>query len=148
MKFRAVLELHGKTATGIEVPARVVEALGSGKRPAVTVRLGAYSYRSTVAPMGGKFFLPVAAEHREAAGLVAGEEVEVEVELDTAPRDVDVPEDFARALAADAAAARFFEALSYSHKRRHVLAIEDAKTPETRERRIAKSMEMLREGRK
>ena len=148
MKFQATLQLNGKTATGIEVPPEIVEALGTGKRPAVTVTIGSYSYRSTVAPMGGKFYLPVSAEHRTAAGIAAGDAIEVELALDTAPREVEVPDDFATALAGDAAAKGFFDSLSYSDRRRHVLAIAEAKTPETRQRRIAKAMEMLRAGKK
>ena len=143
--FRTTLELGGKTATGIAVPDEVVEALGSGRRPAVTVTLnGAYTYRSTVAVMGGRYLLPVAAEHREAAGLAAGDELDVELALDTAPREVTVPPDLAEALAADPAARAAFERLSYSHKRQHVLAIEGAKAAETRARRVAKCLEMLR----
>lgn len=148
MKFQATLQLNGKTATGIEVPPEIVEALGTGKRPAVTVTIGSYSYRSTVAPMGGKFYLPVSAEHRTAAGIAAGDAIEVELALDTAPREVEIPDDFAAALAGDAAAKGFFDSLSYSDRRRHVLAIAEAKTPETRQRRIVKAMELLRAGKK
>ena len=148
MKFQATLQLNGKTATGIEVPPEIVEALGTGKRPAVTVTIGSYSYRSTVAPMGGKFYLPVSAEHRTAAGIAAGDAIEVELALDTAPREVEVPDDFATALAGDAAAKGFFDSLSYSDRRRHVLAIAEAKTPETRQRRIEKAMDLLRAGKK
>src|SRR5512139_1406290 len=101
MKFQAILQLNGKTATGIEVPPEVVEALGSGKRPAVTATIGRYSYRTTVAPMGGKFLIPVSAEHRAGAGIAAGDELEVDLELDTAPREVELPDEFAAALAAD-----------------------------------------------
>jgi len=148
VKFQATLQLNGKTATGIEVPPEIVEALGTGKRPAVTVTIGSYSYRSTVAPMGGKFYLPVSAEHRTAAGIAAGDAIEVELALDTAPREVEVPDDFAAAMAGDAAAKGFFESLSYSDRRRHVLAIAEAKTAETRQRRIVKAMELLRAGKK
>jgi hypothetical protein len=145
-RFRAVLQLHGKTATGIAVPAAVVAALGVGKRPAVGVTLNGYSYRSTVAPMGGAFMLPVSAEIRAGAGVVAGDEVQVELVLDTAPREIGVPPDFAAALDAEPEARRHFEALSYSNKRRHVSSITEAKTPETRQRRIAKAVATLREG--
>ncbi len=125
-----------------------MEALGSGKRPAVTVTLnGDYSYRSTVAVMGGQFLIPLAAEHREGAGVSAGDEVEVTLDLDTAPREVEVPEDFQAALEPDTAARHAFEAMSYSNKRRLVLAIEAAKKPETRARRVETTVEELREGR-
>jgi Domain of unknown function (DUF1905)/Bacteriocin-protection, YdeI or OmpD-Associated len=147
VKFRAKVELGGKTATGIEVPAAVVAKLGSSKRPAVSATINRYTYRSTVAPMGGRFMLPVSAQVRQAAGVAAGDLVEVDLELDTAPREVTVPADFGRALARDAAARRFFEGLSFSNKQRIVISIEAAKAPETRERRIAKAVNALREGR-
>jgi Domain of unknown function (DUF1905)/Bacteriocin-protection, YdeI or OmpD-Associated len=147
MKFRTVIKLSGKTATGIEVPPEVVEALGSGKRPAVRVTMGGYTYRSTVAPMGGVFMLPVSAEVRERAGVVAGDKVDVELESDTAPREVSVPADLARALEGDADAKRFFEGLSYSKKQRVVLPLEGAKTAETRAKRLEKAISELRAGR-
>lgn len=146
MIFQTVVELGGKTATGIRVPPEIVEALGSGKKPAVRVTINGYTYRSTVAVYGGEFLLPVSAEVRERAGVAAGDGIEVAVELDTEPRAVEVPDDLAAALAADAEASRFFEGLSYSNKRRIVLSIEDAKTAETRQRRIAKTVENLRQG--
>jgi hypothetical protein len=147
MKFRAILQQSGKTATGIEVPPEVVAGLGSGKRPAVRVTLESYTYRSTVAPYNGAFMLPVSAEVRQGAGVAAGDEVEVELELDHEPREVSLPPDFAKALDREAEARRFFDGLSYSNKRRIVLPIEEAKTDETRQRRIAKAVGMLREGR-
>jgi hypothetical protein len=147
MKFRTVIELGGKTATGFQVPAAVVEAMGSGKRPPVTVRIGGHTYRSTVAPMGGAFYLPLAAENREAAGVAAGDEVEVEVELDRAPRTVEPPPDLAAALDAEPAARAFFDGLSNSNKKWHVLSVEGARTAETRQRRVEKSVAMLRDGR-
>lgn len=146
MNFTTTVELGGKTATGIRVPAAVVESLGSGKKPAVRVTINGYTYRSTVAVYGGEFFLPVSAEVRERSGVAAGDEIEVAVELDTEPREVEVPADFAAALDADAAARQFFDRLSYSNKRRIVLSIEDAKTAETRLRRIDKAVDNLRSG--
>lgn len=146
MKFQTTIQLNGKTATGIRVPDEVVAGLGSGKRPAVRVTINGYTYRSTVAPMGGVSMLPVSAEVRESAGVAAGDEVEVDVEVDEAPREVSVPPDFAEALDGDAEAKRFFDGLSYSNKRRFVLPIEDAKTPETRQRRIEKAVSTLHEG--
>lgn len=146
MNFHTVVELGGKTATGIRVPPEVVTALDSGKKPAVRVTINGYTYRSTVAVYGGEFFLPVSAEVRERAGVAAGDEIEVAVELDTDPREVTVPPDLAAALEADPEARRFFDGLSYSNKRRIVLAIEDAKTVETRQRRIAKAVDKLRDG--
>jgi len=147
MKFRATIELAGKTATGIEVPAAVVAKLGSSKKPAVRVSIKSYTYRSTVASMGGRFMLPIRAEVREAAGVAAGQKVDVDVELDTAPREVTVPADLARALSRDAAAKRSFEGLSFRNKQRIVISIEALKTPDTRERRIGKALSSLRDGR-
>jgi hypothetical protein len=146
MRFRTTVELHGRTATGFQVPADVVASFGRGKKPPVRVTIGDYTYRSTVAVYGDAFMLPLAAEHRTAAGVAAGDEIEVDLELDTEPREVTVPDDFAAALDAEPAARRRFESLSYSHKRQHVLAIEEAKKPETRQRRIAKAIEMLTAG--
>lgn len=143
LTFEATLELAGKTATGIHVPDEVVEKLGAGKRPPVRVSLNGYTYRTTVAPMGGQFFIPVAREIREGAGLTAGENVHVEISLDAEPRTVAVPADFQAALDAVPGASEKFEKLAYSHRKEHVRAIEEAKTPETRARRIAKSVEMV-----
>jgi hypothetical protein len=146
MKFRATLQLRGKTATGFEVPPDVVEALGPGKRPPVQVRIGDYTWRSTIAPYGGAFLLGVSAANRAGAGIEAGDEVDVEVELDTAPREVEVPAELAAALAGDAEASAFFEKLSYSHKRAYTAWISDAKKAETKQNRVAKAVEMLRAG--
>ena len=148
MNFRAEIKLAGKTATGIEVPAAIVAKLGSSKKPAVRVTIKGYTYRSTVATMGGRFMLPISAEVRQAAGVAAHDKVDVDVELDTAPREVKVPADFAKALSRDVVARRFFEGLNFSSKQRLVIAIESAKTPETRERRILKSVSSLREGKR
>ena len=147
MRFQAVLELAGKTATGFRVPREVVEALGKGKRPPVIVTINGYSYRNTVAVYGDEYLLGVAAEHRQAAGVQAGDLLDVDLVLDTAPREVDVPADFAAALEADPEAQRFFESLSYSNKRRFTLSVEDAKSADTRERRIEKYVSQLHDGR-
>jgi Bacteriocin-protection, YdeI or OmpD-Associated/Domain of unknown function (DUF1905) len=146
MRFQTTVELGGKTATGFRVPSEVVEALASGKRPAVTVTVGGHSYRSTIAPMSGAYFIPLSAENRTAAGVAAGDVVEVQVELDTAPRVVEVAADFAAALDAEPVAKAAFDKLSYSHKRQWTLSIDDAKTPETRQRRIDKAITSLRGG--
>ncbi|WP_127579403.1 YdeI/OmpD-associated family protein [Paenibacillus koleovorans] len=146
MKFRSVVTLEGKTATGIQVPDEVVAALDSGKRPAVTVTIGSYSYRTTVAPMGGQYWVPLSAANRTAAGVAAGDELEVGIELDNEPREIVAPDDFATALSAEPEALKFFEGLSYSNKRRLVLQLDDAKTAETRLKRIAKFIEQLKAG--
>ena len=146
MKFRTVIELGGKTATGFQVPVEVVESLGKGKKPPVTVKIGTHSYPSTVAAFGDLYMLPLSAENREAAGVKAGDEIEVELELDTKPRVAAVPADLKKALAADREAQRAFESLSYSNKRRHILSIEGAKSEETRQRRIGKVVTELKGG--
>lgn len=144
--FRGTILLGGKTATGIEVPDEVVASLGSSKKPAVRVTIRGHTYRSTVAVMGGKFMLPISGENRASAGVAAGDEVDVDLELDTEPREIAVPADFAESLDRDTKAKETFDGLSYSVKQWHVLSIEGAKTAETRERRIAKSISTLHEG--
>jgi Domain of unknown function (DUF1905)/Bacteriocin-protection, YdeI or OmpD-Associated len=146
MEFRATVVLGGKTATGIQVPDEVVEALGAGKRPPVVVTVGDYTYRTTVAPMGGAFWIPLAAEHREAAEVAAGDEVDVAVELDSAPREVAVPDDLAAAFDDDVRAV--FDAQAFSHRKEWVRWIEEAKKPETRALRVEKTVESLRAGKK
>lgn len=147
MRFRSTVTLGGKTATGIEVPEEVVIGLNRGKRPPVRVTLRSYSYRTTVAPMSGSYWIPLSAEHRNGAGVAAGDEVEIDMEVDDEPRVVDVPADLAAALDQNPAARRAFDALSYSHQRQHVLAVEEAKKPETRQRRIDKTVADLSAGR-
>lgn len=143
MRFHATIALNGKTATGIEVPADVLAALGPGKRPKVTVTINGYSYPSTVGVMGGRSLLPVSADVRAKAGVAAGDEVDVDVEPDTAPRTVEVPADLAQALDRVPAARAAFGRLSYSGQQRYVLGIEQAKTAETRQRRVAKAVAEL-----
>jgi hypothetical protein len=147
MRFRTTIQQTGKNTTGIPVPDDVVAALGSGKRPAVTVTVNGYSYRSTVASMGGVSMVSLSAEHRAGAGVAGGDEVEVDLELDTAPREVTVPDDLAAALDAEPAARATFDGLSYSNKSWHVLQVTGAKTDETRRRRIARSVDLLKQGR-
>lgn len=147
MRFQTTILQGDKTATGIRVPDDVVEALRAGKRPKVTVTINGYTYRSSIAVMGGDFMVGVSAENRAGAGVAGGDEVDVDIELDTAPRVVAVPPDFAAALDADPAARRLFDALSYSNQSWHVYQLEAAKSDETRQRRIAKSVDALRDGR-
>src|ERR1700751_2030673 len=123
MKFHGRLELNGKTATGIEVPAQVVTGLGAGKRPAVRATVNGFTYRTSVAPMGGRFLLPVSAQIWAGAGVAAGDEVDVDPE----PRPVSVPADLAVALDTDPAVRRAFDALSYSQQLRYVQPVEDAR---------------------
>lgn len=143
MRFTTVVELGGKTATGLCVPGEVVDALGSGRRPPVTVTVAGYTYRTTVASMGGRFMVPLSAEHRGQAGVAAGDEVDVEIVLDREPRTVTVPDDLAAALQDAPGAAERFAKLSYSRQLAHVLSVEDAKTAETRSRRVAKVVSAL-----
>ncbi len=145
MRFVTRIELGGKTATGFAVPDEVVEGLASGKRPPVTVTLGGHTYRSTVAVMGGRYMIPLNAENREAAGVAAGDDVDVEIELDTEPRVLEVPDDLTAAIAADGDAQSFWDSLSYSRQRRIVLSVTGTKSAETRARRIAKSVTDLRD---
>ena len=143
-RFRAKVLLAGKTATGVEVPAKVVEGLRSTKRPAVRVTINGYTYRSSIAPMGGTFMLGISDEVRNNAHVKAGDTVDVDVELDTEKRDVEVPPELAKALAKDANAKKYFESLSYSRKNALVAPIANGKTPETRERNLAKAMQALK----
>lgn len=146
MRFESTVELGGRTATGIEIPDAVIEALGSGKRPPVTITINGYTYRTTAVRMGGRFLVPLNAENREAAGVAAGDDITVDIALDTAPREVELPADLDAALDDDARAA--YDALSYTHRKEWVRWVEEAKKPETRAGRIEKTVAGLREGRK
>ncbi|RBY88255.1 hypothetical protein DQ244_16685 [Blastococcus sp. TBT05-19] len=134
--------------TGIEVPEEVLEQLGAGKRPAVLVDLDGYEYRTTAGVMGGRSMLSVSAAVRKATGLAGGDPVRVTLTVADTPREVDVPDDLAAALAADEQAGTFFAGLSNSLQRFHVDSVTGAKTPETRQRRIDKALTLFREGRK
>jgi hypothetical protein len=147
MRFRTTILQSGKTATGIRVPDEVIDALGSGKRPAVTVTINGFTYRSSVAVMGGDYMVGVNADNRVGAGVAGGDVVDVDIELDTATREVTVPADLAAALDAEPDARRTYDGLSYSNKSWHVLQVVGAKTDETRQRRIARSVDALRAGR-
>ena len=147
MKFRTTILQGGKTATGIEVPESVMEALNAGRKPAVRVTIGTYTYRSSVATVDGKSMVGVSAEHRAGAGVAGGDEVDVDIELDTEPRTVTVPDELTAALDADPEARATFDRLSYSNQSWHVLQVTGAKTDETRQRRIARSIEVLHAGR-
>ncbi|MGR0320762.1 YdeI/OmpD-associated family protein [Agromyces sp. ZXT2-3] len=142
MQFETTMFQSGNN-TGIEVPAEVVEALGGGRRAPVVVRVNGYEYRSTLAVMGGRHLIPFSSDKRAATGISGGDAISVELELDTAPRTVEPPEDFAAALDATPGARAAFDRLAPSHQKAHVTAITEAKTPETRARRIAKAVEKL-----
>ncbi len=147
MNITAELQATGGNTTGFRIPDADVAALGGGGRPKVKVTMQGYEFRSSIARMGGEYWLGVSAERRSAAGVQAGDLVELEIELDQAERTVDVPDDLAAALAAEPAAQAFFDGLSVSNRKWHVLQVEGAKTAETRARRIGKSVQMLAEGR-
>jgi hypothetical protein len=148
VRFRARIELGGKTATGIVVPDEVVAALNAGQRPPVRITVGGHTYRTTVASMGGRFLVPLSAANREAAGVAAGDELDAVIELDTAPREVELPDDLAAALAGSDTARLFFEQLSYTHRKEWVRWVGEAKRAETRRARIDKTVEALHAGRR
>jgi hypothetical protein len=144
IEFDAVLkQAEGKNATGIDVPSEILERLGAGKRPRLRVTINGYTYQSTVGAMRGVAKIPVSAAVREAAGVTAGERLNIQLELDETPRTVPVPDDLAAALAGDPDARAFFDGLSYSRQHAYVSWIEQAKRSETRQARIRRTAELL-----
>lgn len=142
--FTTTILLDDKVnATGIRVPPENIAALGKGKKPPVKVTLNGFTYATTVAAFGDVFMIPLSKERREAAGVQAGETVEVTLELDAEPRTVEVPEDLAAALDAQPGARAAFDALNFSTRKEHVRQVESAKAQDTRERRIAKIVSSL-----
>lgn len=144
MRLRTVINSAGRSAAGIVVPDDFVEALGGGRRPKVRVTARDYTFRTSIAPMGGVFMMPITNETRAASGLVPGEVADFEIRLDTEPREVAVPADLVQALARDDAARAAFERLSYSNKRRLTMPIEAIKGPEARARRVERTVAELR----
>jgi Bacteriocin-protection, YdeI or OmpD-Associated/Domain of unknown function (DUF1905) len=134
--------------TGIVVPVEAIERLGAGRRPPVLVDVNGYQYRSTVAVMGGRHMVGISAAVRKATGLKGGDPIRVTLSLAEGPREVEMPADFAQALAADPEAAAFFARLSNSLQRYHVDNINGSKAAQTRRRRIEKAISLFREGRK
>jgi hypothetical protein len=147
MRFRAELESTGKNTAGFEVPETVVEGLGGGGHPKVVVVVDGFTFRTSIARMGGRFLLGVSADRRAQGGITPGQVYDVDVDLDTSPREIEVPDDLAAALAADDAATKFWDTLSYSKQSWHVHQVTSAKKAETRAARIEKSVTMLRDGR-
>ncbi len=145
--FRTTLRQTGKEATGIEIPPEVIESLGAGKVPRVALTVNGYAYRSTVAVMDGSYMVGFNADHRAASGIKAGDALDVEISVDREPRTVEIPADLAAALDAEPPARATFEKMSNSNKGWHVSQVTGAKTAETRQRRIEKSIAMLRDGR-
>lgn len=140
--FHTKILRTGKNTAGIQVPAEVIEKLGSSKKPLVRVTINKYTYRSAVAVMGGRFMVGVSAENRKAAGVEGGEEMDITIELDLEPRTVELPKDLKAALT-KAGALQAFEKSAPSMKKEYVRQVEEAKAQETRERRIAKIVEKL-----
>jgi hypothetical protein len=134
--------------TGIVVPDNLIDELGAGRRPAVVVNVNGYEYRNTVGVMGGKHMISISAAVRKETGLQGGDPIHVTLTLADTPREVAVPDDFAAALSADPDAGAFFAALSNSLQRYHVDSVTEAKTAETRQRRIEKAISLFREGKK
>lgn len=143
--FDATVTATGSN-TGIVVPDEVIGRLGAGRRPAVLVDVNGYQYRSTVGVMGGKHMISISSAVRKETGLKGGDPIHVILTVADAPREVNLPDDFATALSADPTAAAFFAKLSNSLQRYHVGNINAAKSAETRQRRIAKSISLFREG--
>ena len=146
MKFKTTLLKAGKTATGIIIPPKIVESLNAGKKPPNRVTINGYTYRNTVAVMGGNYMVGVSAEHRKGANVEGGDEIEVIIELDTQPREVEVPAEFQKVLNKNSVAKKNFESLSYSKKRGLTDPIKGAKSDETRQRRIEKAIDLLKKG--
>jgi antitoxin component of MazEF toxin-antitoxin module len=145
VRFRTTLnQAEGKSATGVIIPDDLIEKLGHGKRPPVRVKVNGYEYRTTVGVMGGRAMVGVSAAIRKETGLAAGDKIEVELVVDQTPRDVDVPADFAKALAGNRATREFFDGLPNSLQRYHVDNVNAAKTDETRQRRIDKAVALFR----
>lgn len=145
MKFKTKIVQSGNN-TGINIPEAIIKELNAGKKPPVVITLNKYTYRSTVAVMGGKYMVSLSAENRKNAGVSGGDVIEINIELDTEPRTVELPPDFEKALNKNAAARKIFESLSNSKKKYLVLPVMDAKTEETRIRRIEKAVDLLKSG--
>jgi len=143
LKFRTDVE-PPEPMKGLEVPDEVIEALGGGRRPPVIITINGHSWKSRIATMRGRYLIGLSRANRQAADVATGDEVEVEVELDNEPRIVVEPRDLVDALDADPLARAAYDRLSYNHKREYVRAIESAKKPETRSRRIAAAVAKLR----
>jgi len=142
MKFKTKIVQTGNN-TGIEVSEKILDELGAGKKPLVVVTLNGYSYRSAVGKMGDKFMISLSAEHRKNANVNGGETVEVSIDLDTVPRTVEIPAYLQKALDRNKTAKENFEKLAPSKKKAIVLSINDAKTEETKIKRIDKVIEQL-----
>ncbi|WP_210481640.1 YdeI/OmpD-associated family protein [Naasia sp. SYSU D00948] len=147
-RFRTEILATGGNTTAIPVPEEVLQELGGGRRIPVVVTLGAHSYQSTVTPYRGRVLVSLSSDNRAAAGVSAGEEVEVVLTREEGPRTVDVPDDLREAVEADPEASRFFASLPPSHRKAYATWITEAKKEETRRSRIESAVGMLREGKR
>jgi hypothetical protein len=145
MRLRLELVSHGGNTAGFEIPDEVVEELGGGRKPKVVVTIGAHTWRSSIANMGGQFMLGVSMENRAAAGVAAGQVLDVDVELDTAERTVDVPVDLAAELGKDDALGATWDRWSFTRRKEAARALTEAGKPETRTRRLEKLLADLRD---
>jgi len=147
--FQAVIQEGRGGGAWIEIPPKVSESFGTKGRVPVKATFDGVPYRGSIAPMGrGMHILGVKKDIRQSIGKDIGATVRVTMEQDTEDRIVEIPEDLQRALSRDAAARTAFERMSYTHRKEYVQAVEEAKKPETRQRRIEKTLEMLRAGSK
>jgi len=142
MQFRAVVIPSGN-ATAVEIPDDVMRSLGPEARPPVSISINGYTWRSRVAIMNGQRLVGISAAHRAAAGIEAGQTVDLDIALDIAPREVEEPDDFKLALDASPSARAAFDRLPFGLKAKHVRDIEAAKSPEVRACRIGKLVETL-----
>ncbi|HEY9404561.1 MAG TPA: YdeI/OmpD-associated family protein [Pyrinomonadaceae bacterium] len=148
-RFRMLLEKHETSeATVITIPFDVPATFGTRARVPVSGTINGFPYRSSIVPMGGKFILVVNRELRAGANAKSGDTVSVTLERDDEPRIITPPADLARALRANRTAQAAWDKLSYTHQKEHARAVEEAKRPETRVRRIEKAVEQLAEGKK
>jgi len=147
VEFDTIVTAHGNN-TGIVVPDDAIERLGAGRRPAVVVNVNGYEYRNTVGVMGGTHLISVSAAVRQDTGLTGGDPIHVVLTVADSPREVVIPEDLAAAFDAQPALLAFFEGLSNSLQRYHVDNIVSAKTDDTRKRRIEKTLQLFRDGKK
>lgn len=145
VQFDTTVAVSGNN-TGLVVPPELIDALGAGKRPPVLVNLNGYEYRTTVGVMGGKHMVGISAAVRAATGLAGGDAIAVTLTLADSPREVNVPDDFAAALADEPPAQAYFASLANSLQRFHIDSVNEAKTAETRQRRIARAVRLFLEG--
>jgi len=146
IRFRAQLQPRGPAAAVVLDDAQVAEVGEGARRFPVVATVNGYTWRTSVARMGGEFLVGLSREVRQGAGVQAGDEVDVTIELDSAPRDVEVPEALAAALAADPPVKAVFESMAFTHRKEYARWVAEAKRDETRQRRVQQALEMIRAG--